>query len=272
MEKTLSAKCFSEYVAYIHDLTGITIGKGRTSLIEGRLRKRIKELNVPSFETYLEILKKDHYEQVLFIDLITTNETSFFRTPRIWDYIEKNYLPDWFAKNPSKPFLVWSAASSTGEEASTMGIVCELFKEKNPSFNYSILGTDISKDVVKQCQEGLYGSKSIKNFASRRPFLFKKYLKKTSDNNYQVEAIIRSKLKFEVHNLFRPYFTDKRFDIILIRNVLIYFKPEDQEKVISLLAPRLADEGIMIIGESESLSLIKTELSSVAPLVYKKAS
>lgn len=153
MDMVLGEKCFTDYIKFIHELTGITIGKNRNSLVESRLRKRIVTLNLNSYESDFKRVKEDKAEQVKFVDLVTTNETYFYRTPRIWDYIEKRFLPDWFTKYPNTVFTAWSAAASSGEEAHTLGILCEAFKEKNPTFHYQILGSDISQEMVGLCQQ-----------------------------------------------------------------------------------------------------------------------
>lgn len=269
MEIVLNEKCLNEFIKVIHDLTGITIATNRNSMIEGRLRKRVTGLQLQSYESYLKLVKEDRSEQVFFIDLVTTNETYFFRTPRIWEYIENKFLPNWLATHPKQVFLVWSAASSSGEEAHTLGIVCQAFKEKNPTFLYQIFGSDISNEMVRLCQSGHYSGRSIESFRTTKPEYFGKYMRKIDDESYQVIPEIKSRLRFQQHNLFRAFQSKDRFDLILIRNVLIYFKSDDQEKVISLIEPRLSEGGLMIIGESESLTHIKTSFKSVEPLVYK---
>ena len=112
---TFTEKCFLECLALIHELTGITVATNRVSMVEGRLRKRVLLLKLESYEDYLKLVKQDKKEQVFFIDLVTTNETYFFRTPRIWDYLETKFLPEWFAKHPKQVFTAWSAAASSGD-------------------------------------------------------------------------------------------------------------------------------------------------------------
>lgn len=270
MSMILGEKCFTSYIELIHELTGITIGKNRSSLVEGRLKKRIMTLNLNSYESYFKFVEKDKTEQVKFVDLVTTNETYFYRTPRIWDYIEKKFLPDWFMKHPNTIFTAWSAASSSGEEAHTLGIICEAFKEKNPSFVYQIIGTDISKEMVELCHQGTYSGRSIDSFQKARPDLFKKFMCKTTAESFQATSEIKSRLKFKQHNLFGPFQSRDKFHLVLIRNVLIYFTSADQEKVISLIGPKMTDDGVMIIGESESLTHINTNFKSIEPLVYKQ--
>ena len=270
MDMVLGEKCFTDYIQLIHELTGITIGKNRNSLVESRLRKRIVTLNLNSYESYFLRVKEDKTEQVKFVDLVTTNETYFYRTPRIWDYIENKFLPDWFKKNPNTIFTAWSAASSSGEEAHTLGIICEAFKEKNPTFVYQIIGTDISKEMVSLCQRGEYSGRSIDSFQKNRPELFSKFMIKSSGESYKVNAEIKSRLRFQQHNLFSPFFHPEKFHLVLVRNVLIYFNSADQERVISLIEPKMIDDGALIIGESESLTHINTNFKSIEPLVYKK--
>lgn len=271
MDVVLVEKCFNEFVELIHELTGITIGTNRTSMIEGRLRKRIAALQLESYEAYLGLVRRDKVEQVEFINLVTTNETSFFRTPRIWSYIESKFLHSWFESHPKRKFRVWSAASSSGEEAHTIGILCESFKQKNPGFRYQIMGSDISNEMVERCRAGVYSGRSIEAFKATRPELFTRYMNEVSIGMYQASSEVRSNLKFQQHNLFKSLKSTEQFDLILVRNVLIYFKAHDQEKVISNAVTNLATDGILVIGESESLTHIRTELKACEPLIYRIA-
>lgn len=269
MELVLSEKCFQEFLELIHELTGITIAKNRTSMIEGRLRKRITTLKLQSYESYLNLVKESRAEQGPFIDLVTTNETYFFRTPRIWDYIEHKFLPAWHSAHPKQIFNAWSAAASSGEEAHSLGLICQTFKEKNPGFLYQILGTDISQEMVGLCQAGQYTGRSIDSFKKTRAELFAKHMRPGPAGSFQVSPEIKSRLKFHQHNLFRPLQSSNNFDLILIRNVLIYFTGSDQEKVLSHLKPRMSESGILIIGESESLHHIETPFKSIEPFIYR---
>lgn len=271
MNVVLGEKCLADFIELIHGLTGITIAANRNSMIEGRLRKRLSALKLTSYESYLKLVSVDKAEQVSFIDLVTTNETYFYRTPRIWDFIEKKFLPEWMALHPKTVFTAWSAAASSGEEAHTLGIICQAFKENNPSFLYQITGTDISKEMVGLCQQGQYSGRSIEAFRKTRPELFEKYMTQATGDSFEVIPEIKSRLRFQQHNLFQSLLQKEKFNLVLIRNVLIYFKGQDQEKVISLIGPKMADDGVMIIGESESLTHINTNFKSIEPLVYKSS-
>lgn len=270
MEIALSEKCFNDFLKLIHDLTGISIANNRTYMVEGRLKKRITALKLPSYEDYLKLVREDQKEQIYFINLVTTNETYFYRTPRIWDYIENKLLPSWHETHPKTIFNAWSAAASTGAEAHTLGIICQAFREKHPSFLYQVTGTDISIEMIEHCQQGHYSGRTLESFRNSRPELFNKYMRSTKEEIYEVVPEIKSRLKFQPHNLFKSLPLKEKFHLVLVRNVLIYFTAPDQEKVISLIAPKMDEDGVMIIGESESLSHIKTPFKSIEPLIYKQ--
>ena len=269
MDVVLTEESFGDCLKLIYKLTGITIATNRNSMVEGRLRKRVRALNLPSYEAYLALVRENRDEQSRFIDLLTTNETYFYRTPRIWDYIDKTLLPTWTHFHPNTVFSAWSAAASSGEEAHTLGILCQAFKEKVPSFRYQITGTDISAERVALCQRGQYIGHSIDSFRKIRPELFGRFMRAGEEGHYEVIPEIRSRLRFHQHNLFRPLVFSDKFDLVLIRNVLIYFKARDQEKVVSLIESRIAQDGIMIVGESESLTHLNTNYKALEPLVYR---
>lgn len=263
--------CFMKFIDLIHTMTGITIAKNRKSMVQGRLRKRVLALSLGSYEEYFEYVLKNESEKTPFIDSVTTNETYFFRTPRIWNYIESQLLPDHLQKRPGKTFSAWSAASSTGEEAHSLGILCQQFKDKNPSFDYEIAASDISQRVVTACRNGLYQGRSIETFKNTMPLIFSKYMVKNENEAFSVQADIKKRMTFFEHNLFSVPKDRKVYDLILIRNVFIYFTPADQKKVLDLILPRLADNGILIIGESESITGINAGLTKVENLIYRKA-
>ncbi|MFN8790025.1 MAG: CheR family methyltransferase [Bdellovibrionales bacterium] len=268
----LSDDSLREWIQMIHRLTGITISESRRSMVQGRLRKRVLELKLSSYQEYFAYVQTKADEKTIFIDLITTNETYFYRTPRIWDYIEKEFLPQWHKTRPGGNLQAWSAAASSGEEAHTLGILLQNYRSTRADFSYSILGTDISQKMVQSCQQGEYVGKALDHFQKLRPDLAQKFLVPLPSGASTVHADIRLRLKFKTHNLFQPLVGAPKFDLILLRNVLIYFTPKDQEVVLQNVAANLAGDGVLIIGESESLTHIQTPFRSLHPLIYTKAS
>ncbi len=265
--EVLDDYCFGQFLECIHQLTGITIAATRKTMVQGRLRKRIRALCLPTYISYLDFVRSSKEEQENFIDLVTTNETSFFRTPRIWEYIEKRFLPKWFEAHKNEVFLAWSSASSSGEEAHSLGILCQAFKENNKDFRYKIVGTDISQEMVTMCKRGEYSGRSIESFRVSRPGLFSAYMESV-ESSFVVKEEVRSYIHFHKHNLFNSFKDDCLFDLVLCRNVLIYFTPSDQESVLIKILERAKKSSILIIGESESLSHIRTGFNHMEPLIY----
>lgn len=262
--------CYLEYTSLIHAWTGITLNGDRSTMLQGRLRRRITALKLGGYNEYLQYLKKTPEEKPAFVDLVTTNETSFFRTPRVWSYI-KEYIPQWHKDHPGQVFRVWSAAASSGEEAYSLSILCQEHKQNHPAFQFEICGTDISNRILVRAREGIYSGRSIENFKTADPVLFEKYMKHVKEDEYQVHADLRQKIRFDNHNLFETWKGQKPFSLILLRNVLIYFTRDDQERVLNHATPLLAPQGVFIIGESESLSQLDTKLEYKSPLIYKGA-
>ncbi|MBN20278.1 MAG: chemotaxis protein CheR [Bdellovibrionaceae bacterium] len=264
----LNDSCFEKYIEYVHKLTGITIQKNRKQMLIGRIGRRMHELKIDKYESYLDYIKENKEEEQLFINRVTTNETYFYRTPRIWDFITQDFLDQWYALHKNRSLTIWSAASSTGEEAHTMGVICEDFRSKNLGFNYRILGTDISTRVLDIATKGVYNGRAIERFRNTKKELFERYMKGDDELGYQVLPQIKSKIEFKPHNLFEVN-KNETYDLIFLRNVLIYFTEEDQEKVIHNMHKALNPDGYLIIGESESLHRINTPFESVSPLIYQ---
>lgn len=268
-DEKLSLSCFNDYIDFIHSVTGITIGQKRRSMVISRIRKRVKALDIENYATYLLLLKEDSGEEKLFIDLITTNETYFYRTPRIWTFIANDYLPRYYAQKGRKKLKIWSAASSTGEEAYTLGILCYEFKRLHPGLMFHISATDISPAVLESACVGHYNDRAVDNFRKQKPKLVEKYLKGDEEAGYQIAPEVKAYVDFKPHNLFTKLKCEEKYDLILLRNVLIYFSKADQEAVLANIHHSLAPDGCLIIGESESLIHLNTDFESIMPLVYR---
>lgn len=263
----LDQKTLEKIFQLVHRLTGISLGDSKKTLVQGRLRPRMRALQLSRFEDYLVYLDSHENEVQEFINLMTTNETSFFRTQRVWEYFVNDYLPNWSRGNPQGTLKIWSGASSSGEEVYTIGICCEEHRLKTPGFNYQIMGSDISTDVLAIAEKGIYSGRSIENFKKLNQKLFEKYLLPVSEG-FRLRDDVKSKIRFFSHNLFSAPPQSAGFDIVFLRNVLIYFETQDQEKVLSNIGRSLVGNGILIIGESESLGGMNTPFKYKQPLVY----
>ncbi|MFK7854743.1 MAG: protein-glutamate O-methyltransferase CheR [Granulosicoccus sp.] len=265
----ISDECFEEFRSLIHEVMGITVRANRREMISGRLRRRMRELNIESFESYRDRVQTVADERGSFVNAVTTNETYFYRTPKVWNYINDKFLPEWHQAGKGKTLSIWSAASSTGEEAHTLGIVMQRFKELNRDFDYSILGTDIAPRVVDVANKGIYKGRAVKRFREATPELFSKYMVGDDDAGFSVTLEIKKKIRFEIFNLFDDGRRQPKHDLILLRNVLIYFSKEDQKRVMKKIHSRLKTNGIAIIGESETLNNLNTDFEPLEPTIYR---
>lgn len=263
----MSQATFSMVVEKIHRLTGITINEHKKTMIQSRLKKRMRVLAITSYEEYMKVVEKSMSETQLFINSVTTNETIFFRTPRVWEYFQKEFLPDWYEKNSKNSLKIWSAAASSGEEGYSLAMSCMDFKTQHCGFEFKINGTDISSFVLEEAAVGVYDARSVEFLMKSRKDLFEKYFTKTEDENYAVSDIVKQKVKFSLHNLFNV--NKEIYDIIFLRNVLIYFSGEDQEKVLLNISKSMHKDSILVIGESESLNRLNTPFEFKQTCIYK---
>ncbi len=272
----LSSQDFQKLSSFIHTRIGIKMPEAKKGMIEGRLRKRLRTLNLKTYRDYCNYLfTSEGMEQELqnFIDVITTNKTDFFREPDHFDFMAEKAVPFLLSKkkNAHQPIGIWSAASSSGNEAYTIAMVLSEYGEKNPGFDFSILGTDISSDMLQEASLGIYPGYEIDPVPDH---LRKKYLLRSKDQKKNLVRIcprLRSKVHFRRLNLMdQDYKLRQPMDIIFCRNVMIYFDKKTQEGLVSRLFKYLTTGGYLFVGHSEVLHDCKSELKNVAPAVYQK--
>ncbi len=271
-EKEISDKDLQKLLSLVKMHTGITMEARKRDMLLTRIRPQMRKMSLTSFEQFMDRVQSDPETRQKFIDLATTNETHFFRTETVWTYFTNDFLPNWFKQKPKDSTLrVWSAASSTGAEAYTIAMVCEEFKIKHPAFKYRVFASDISSKVLQEAQNGVYSDKILEEFKTKRPLLHQKYFLVLSPTQGQVNDFIRKQVEFSMHNLHTKAPRKDFYDIVFLRNVMIYFSEPDQELVLKNMQDSLKKDGLLIVGESESLSRLKTNFQYAQPLVYKKS-
>ncbi len=254
--------------AQVRRHTGIDMADRKWTLLHGRLRRRLQALSLSSYGDYLAVLDSSADEVGHFIDLVTTNETSFFRTPRIWNYLWQEFLPAWHAAHAGLTLQMWSAAASTGEEAYSAAMLFEEFHEKHPDFKYRILATDIAQRVLDVGTLGNYFGRNVDGLKKARPAMLEKYFH-SDGTGYCVAPSLRTHVSFRRHNLYQSLADPSRFDLVLLRNVLIYFDGAGQEAVLENVRLSMAAGAVLIVGESESLNRIRTGFKYQQPLIYQ---
>ncbi len=266
---------FEKISGLVYSICGINLGSGKKELVTARLAKRLNELRLPCYDSYLKFLKNDEngYELFQLIDVITTNVTSFFREIHHFDYIKENLLPVY--KNKSDKIRIWSAGCSSGEEPYSIAIM--LFEELGNVIlrDIKILATDISTQILSKAKEASYTKQLIEGVPKQ---LINKYFDGYSAADefgknicmYKLKSDIRNIVRFARLNLMDEWPMKGPFKIIFCRNVMIYFDKSTQEKLVGRYYGLLDKGGHLFIGHSENLSSISHEFKYVQPGVYVK--
>ena len=251
---------------YIYKQAGIVLNDTKQAMVVGRLEKRLRHHGLASYSDYFKLFSKPGFENetVMAIDLLTTNETYFFRESKHFDFLAEQIVPQ---HTPGKPFRVWSAASSSGEEAYTLAMT---LAEHLKSGQWSITGTDISTRILDKAKRGLYPS----NAAEKIPLtLLRKYcLKGTGeyDGFLLIDPALRRHVSFVYANLITALPDLGLFDVIFLRNVMIYFDMPTKQRLLDRISQYLRPGGYFVISHSESLNGMKTELQTVQSSIYRK--
>jgi chemotaxis protein methyltransferase CheR len=270
----LSGTTLASLIALVRKHTGITMSERKSILLQGRLRPRMRALSIASYDEYLALVERGGTEVFRFIDLVTTNDTLFFRTPQVWDYFAQYFMLQWHTAHPGQTMRIWSAAAASGEEAYSIAMLCAEFQAREPAFRYQILATDISQEILVRAREGQYGGRSVERIRQSHPRMFGKYMVPTDDGSAggsgaRVAEALKRHLTFAMHNLMKPLLNEAPFDIVFLRNVMIYFEDDVSEAILHQVSLSMKAGATLVLGESESIGRMKTAFTFVSPLVYR---
>ena len=252
----------------MYDSIGLSFNDSKKPLVSSRLAPRIQRLGIDDFEQYLELISSndDGGEFQMAVDLLTTNETYFFREPAHYKLLE-----DELSSTRPRTLAVWSAASSFGDEAwSTAMLLADLQQQGRIGDGWSILGTDISDRVLRSATEAIYPEDRLRNVS---PEQLKRYCLRgegPSEGLAQINPKLQSRVRFGQLNLCRPLDDVGLFDVIFLRNVLIYFDAKTKSEVVDRVLAQLRPGGLFFIGTAEGRVPCKTPLQSLAPGAFRK--
>lgn len=261
---------------FIYERTGIFFPDHKKYIIERRLKKRMEDLECQSIKDYYRLLKSDSrgLEVNNLINIITTNETYFFRNLPQIALLSEELLPEIIkekAAKKEKSLKLWSSACSTGEEAYTLSINVLENLEDTTSWDIQILASDINRDVLKAARRGLYNARAVKDV---HDYYIKKYFY-SNNGTFEIRRKIKQYIRFFHMNLIdeNQMATVRAMDVIFCRNVLIYFDDKARKKAISLLYDSLRKGGYLFLGHSETLSRFSTAFKICRyknGIIYKK--
>ncbi len=273
----MSDEEFRQLREFVYQQCGIFFPDNKKYLVEGRVGKRLQVLNLATFDAYLQLLKygtRRQDEMRFFYEAITINETFFFRNEPQFEAFEQTLVPSVLQARGSSTgkLRVWSAASSSGEEAYTLGMLfLERMKPRYPGLEIEIVGTDINQAVIETARKGIYRDYSIRNMPK---YYLEKYFTE-EDSRYHLRDEVKRLVRFENMNLYDRgrMRMMSNFDIIFCCNVLIYFDAQSKIQVVSNLYDSLRRGGFLFIGYAESLHGISTAFKLInfaKTVAYKK--
>lgn len=244
--------------AYVEAVSGIVLAPSKAYLVETRLGRLLKDHAIDSYDALIRAAKADHSGALRgeIVDAISTQETSFFRDGKPFDFLAQELFPE---KLKSKHRLdIWCAAASTGQEIYSLTMILkELLGEQLGRYDIRILGTDISEAALVYCSQGRYSrlelSRGINAERLRRHFV-------KEDKVWKINDELRALATFKPFNLMQPMTSLGPFDLVMCRNVAIYFSQQDRKRLFERIADRLKPDGVLMIGATESLAGVTQKL------------
>ncbi|MBL8826714.1 MAG: protein-glutamate O-methyltransferase CheR [Planctomycetaceae bacterium] len=259
----------------IYRTTGVRIPRQKKTLMTNRLRRRLRETNLADFDAYYKLLctvGQQHPEWVSFLQEITTHVTYLFRDQNQWDWLRdhglKEAAADARAFRRTKTYRVWSAACSTGDEATTIGCCISAGLPDFPQWKVQILGTDIGADAVAQAQKLTFDARAmnlVPDAAKRNYFV------NQPDGSWKAKPTLASLMTFRTHNLMKPL-TEAPFDLIVLKNVMIYFDAESKRTVLGHVRKVLKTGGYLITdsASTEGTADVLRSLTRLQPWLYRR--
>jgi len=256
---------FGKFRELIFQKAGISMSVAKKTLVAGRLAKRLNFHQQPSYMDYYNMVtrKGSEAELQVVIDLLTTNETHFFREPKHFDFMRDKVLA---VRPKSRPFRVWSAASSTGEEPYSIAMQLADLLGDGP---WEIVASDLSTQVLEKAKRGLFSMQRAEEIP--KEYLTRFCLKGTgnSEGSFLISRELRSRVTFMQINLNESFPKLAEFDVIFLRNVMIYFDNNTKREVVHRMLPLLKSGGHLMIGHSESLNGVTDAYRMIVPSVYQ---
>jgi len=263
----LTEEEFNLFRQLLSQETGIELDAKKRPFVAGRLASRLALLNIPSYRDYYRLIAQpdNDVERLQALDLLTTHETWFFREGKHFEKLRAKAM----THRADRPFRVWSAACASGEEAYSIGMVlADVFGA--PSQRWEVLATDISTSGLEAARHGRYPLSRAEAIPRALLHRFCRKGVRSQEGMFMVSRELRAQVRFDFLNLFRPFPDLPVFDIIFLRNTLIYFKPAGRQQILNAIEPHLAEDGLLLVSHTESLQGLDSRFALVKPGIYRK--
>ncbi|HSH70347.1 MAG TPA: protein-glutamate O-methyltransferase CheR [Deferrisomatales bacterium] len=253
---------------------GIRLKSVKQSLVQSRLRKRLATLGLDNWGRYYAYLVGHDTEIPHFLDALTTNETFFLREEEHWEFLRRHIVPEVAARRrgPEREFSVWSAAASSGEELYSAALVLRESLPLPEAWRLRLVGSDVNGEVLERARKGCYGEYALRTLPAKlRQRYFTPEPPGPMGPSWQVVPSLRQGCRFARHNLLQP-FPGGEFDLVLCRNVFIYFDQRAKERALGHLVPATAVGGYLVFSLTEALIPPSPHLERVRPSIYRRIS
>lgn len=272
-ETELTPSDYKRISDVIYKHCGINLHEGKHNLVRARLAKRMRIKGFQTFKDYLDyaLTEPPGEEFTALVDAISTNLTCFFREIAHFNYLETHFLPDRINQynNEGKSRIrIWSAGCSSGEEPYSIAIC--LRENVPPNWDIKILASDVSTDILRRAQTGIYDKVRLEPLSMNQKQRFFQTTAQNGVKSFRVKNELKNLIRFRYVNLIQPWPFSGQFDIIFCRNVMIYFDKTTQEKLINRFWDHLLPGGLLCIGHSESLTGINHKFRYIQPATYAK--
>lgn len=263
---TISDKEFRQFQNLIYEIAGISLSPAKKPLVSGRLMKRVRELQLANYGDYFKLLSsgQEANEIQMAVDLLTTNETHFFREPKHFDFLHQQVLA---RQRKGEPFRVWSAACSSGQEPYSIAMVLADGLGEGP---WNVLASDISIRVLERAKSGCFPLEQAGEIPKQHLNKFCLKGVGSQEGTFLIDRSLRGRVNFMQINLNVTLPKLEIFDMVFLRNVMIYFDKDTKRQVVLRIMTYLKPGGHLLIGHSESLGGIVDELKQLKPSVYLK--
>lgn len=258
----MDEKDWAEFKRKLKSKTEIDLDLYKEPQMKRRIGNLVTRSSAKTFVEYFDTVAKDKDEFAAFIEYLTINVSEFYRTPDKFAKLETDVIPDLLKRSPK--LNIWSAGCSIGAEPYSLSMI---MKEMTPGKRHRILATDLDIEILAKAKKGIYLENEIKSLSAERR---QKYFDKVGDDKYAVKEDIKSCIEFKRHNLLKDPF-EKDFDLILCRNVVIYFTEEAKDELYTRFFEALKPGGILFVGATEAiLNFRKMGYTSYQPFFYQR--
>ena len=270
---TLSDEQLDSFAKLIYERTGIRVSPQKKTLLSNRLRRRLRATGIAGFSEYhAELLKleTDDPEWDAFLQEITTHETYLFRDQTQWDWFSNTYLPQIQAEaregKRAKRLRVWSAASSTGDEAYTIACCIADRLKLHEEWKVEIQGSDVGIGALEEAEKAVFKVRAMRNVSDS---FKKRFFNQVDRDNWSAKPILRNWTNFKQHNLLDP-FRVAPFDIVFVKNVFIYFDADSKSRAFKNIEQVLKPGGMLVTGPAEGISNLLEDYERVQPWLHRK--